>query len=37
MSLEHITEAVHVASAVRGGASLIHAVQSHNAAEKMSL
>ena len=37
MNLEHITEAVHVASAVRGGASLIHAVQSRNAVEKMSL
>ncbi len=37
MSLDHITEAVHVASAVRGGASLIHAVQAHNAVEKMSL
>ncbi len=37
MSLEHITEAVHVASAVRGGASLIHGIQAHNAAEKLSL
>ena len=37
MSLEHITEAVHVASAVRGGASLIHGIQSHNAADKISL
>lgn len=37
MSLEHITEAVHVASAVRGGASLIHCIQSHNAVDKMSL
>ncbi|HET6513587.1 MAG TPA: arsenosugar biosynthesis-associated peroxidase-like protein, partial [Thermodesulfovibrionales bacterium] len=37
MSLEHITEAVHVASAVRGGASLIHAIQAHNSVEKMSL
>lgn len=37
MSLEHITEAVHVASAVRGGASLIHGIQAHNAADKMSL
>lgn len=36
MGLEQITEAVHVASAVRGGASLIHAVQSQNAAEKLS-
>jgi len=37
MSLDHITEAVHVAAAVRGGASLIHTVQAHNAVEKMSL
>jgi len=37
MSLEHMTEAVHVASAIRGGASLIHAVQAHNVVEKMSL
>jgi len=37
MSLEHITEAVHVAAAVRGGASLIHGIQAHNAAEKISL
>ena len=37
MSLEHITEAVHVASAVRGGASLIHAIQAHNSVEKISL
>lgn len=37
MSLEHITEAVHVASALRGGASLIHGIQAHNAVDKMSL
>lgn len=37
MSLEHITEALHVASAVRGGASLIHGIQAHNAADKLSL
>jgi 4-carboxymuconolactone decarboxylase len=37
MSLEHITEAVHVASAVRGGAALIHGIQAHNAADKLSL
>lgn len=37
MSLEHITEAVHVASAVRGGASLIHTLQAHNAIDKMSI
>jgi 4-carboxymuconolactone decarboxylase len=37
MSLEHMTEAVHVASAVRGGASLIHGIQAHNTADKMSM
>ena len=37
MSLEHITEAVHVASAIRGGASLIHTIQAHNTVEKLSL
>jgi hypothetical protein len=37
MSLEHITEAVHVASAIKGGATLIHGLQAHNAAEKISL
>jgi alkylhydroperoxidase/carboxymuconolactone decarboxylase family protein len=37
MSLEHITEAVHVAAAIRGGASLVHAIQARNAADKLSL
>jgi alkylhydroperoxidase/carboxymuconolactone decarboxylase family protein len=37
LSLEHITEAVHVAAAIRGGASLVHAIQAHNAADKLSL
>jgi 4-carboxymuconolactone decarboxylase len=37
MDLEHITEAIHVASAVRGGASLIHGIQAHNAADKISM
>ena len=37
MSLEHITEAVHVASAIRGGASLIHTIQAHNAVDRTSL
>jgi 4-carboxymuconolactone decarboxylase len=37
MSLEHITEAVHVAAAIRGGASLVHTIQAHNAADKLSL
>jgi 4-carboxymuconolactone decarboxylase len=37
MSLEHVTEAVHVASALRGGASLIHAIQAHNTVDKLSM
>ena len=37
MSLEHITEAVHVASTIRGGASLIHGIQAHNVVDKMSI
>jgi len=37
MNLEHIAEAVHAASAIRGGASLIHAIQAQNAADKISL
>lgn len=37
MSLEHITEAVHVASAIRGGASLIHGIQAHNTVDKLSM
>ena len=37
MNLEHITEAVHVASAIKGGACLIHGIQAHNATEKISM
>lgn len=37
MDMEHITEAVHVTSAVRGGASLIHAIQAQNTIDKMSM
>lgn len=37
MTLEHITEAVHVASAIKGGATLIHGIQAHNTADKISL
>lgn len=36
MSLDHVTEAVHVASAIRGGASLIHGIQAHNAADRLT-
>jgi alkylhydroperoxidase/carboxymuconolactone decarboxylase family protein len=34
---EQMTEAVHVASAIRGGASLVHAVQMRNRAKKLSM
>jgi alkylhydroperoxidase/carboxymuconolactone decarboxylase family protein len=36
-NLDQMTEAVHVASAIRGGASLVHGLQMRNAAEKVSL
>lgn len=36
-NLEEMTEAVHVVTAIRGGASLVHAVQMRKIAEKMSL
>lgn len=35
--LNEMTEAVHVAVAIRGGASLVHGVQMRNVAEKISL
>lgn len=34
---KQMTEAVHVAAAIRGGASLIHGVQMKNAAEKIGM
>jgi len=36
-NLAEMTEALHVATAIRGGASLVHGVQMRNIAEKMSL
>ena len=33
---EQMTEAVHVAAAIRGGASLVHGVQMRNVADKLS-
>ncbi len=35
--MEQMTEAVHVASAIRGGASLVHGVQMKKIAEKIGL
>ena len=36
-NLDQMTEAVHVASAIRGGASLVHGTQMRRAAEKVSM
>ena len=36
-NLTEMTEAVHVATAIRGGASLVHGVQMRNVAGKLSL
>ena len=36
-NLAEMTEAIHVAVAIRGGASLVHGVQTRNVGEKVSL
>lgn len=36
-NIEEMTEAVHVACAIRGGASLVHGVQMRNVAKKISM
>lgn len=36
-NIQQMTEAIHVAVAIRGGASLVHGVQMRNAADKISL
>jgi 4-carboxymuconolactone decarboxylase len=36
-NVEEMTEAVHVACAIRGGASLVHGVQMRNVANKLSM
>lgn len=36
-NVEEMTEAVHVACAIRGGASLVHGVQMRNIAQKLSM
>jgi alkylhydroperoxidase/carboxymuconolactone decarboxylase family protein len=36
-NVEEMTEAIHVACAIRGGASLIHGVQMRNVAQKLSM
>lgn len=35
--VEQLTEAVHVAAAVRGGASLVHGIQMRNRADKLGM
>ena len=35
--LEQMTEAIHVASAIRGGASLVHGVQMKNVNSKLTM
>ncbi|MCI0622144.1 MAG: arsenosugar biosynthesis-associated peroxidase-like protein [Acidobacteria bacterium] len=36
-NIEEMTEAIHVACAIRGGASLAHGVQMRNVAQKLSM
>ena len=36
-NVAEMTEAIHVATAIRGGASLVHGVQMRNVAEKLSM
>ncbi|MDT5295573.1 MAG: hypothetical protein QOJ76_2453 [Acidobacteriota bacterium] len=36
-NMEQMTEAIHMASALRGGASLIHGLQAHNSVNKVSM
>ena len=36
-NIEEMTEAVHVACAIRGGSSLVHGVQMRNVAKKISM
>lgn len=36
-NLEQMTEAIHMASAIRGGAALIHGVQAHSSVERVSM
>ena len=36
-NLEQMTEAIHVANAIRGGASLVHGVQMKTVVEKVSM
>lgn len=37
MDMVHVTEVAHVASSLRGGAALIHAIQAQNSADKLTM
>lgn len=36
-NMEQMAEAIHMAAALRGGATLIHGIQAHNAVTKVSM
>ncbi len=36
-NMDEMTEAIHVAAAMRAGASLVHGVQAHNSVEKVMM
>ena len=36
-NMEEMTEAIHVAAAIRGGATLIHGIQVHNVVDKITI
>jgi alkylhydroperoxidase/carboxymuconolactone decarboxylase family protein len=36
-NMEQMTEAIHMASALRGGATLIHGIQAHNSVDKVNV
>ena len=36
-NMEEMTEAIHVAAVIRGGATLIHGIQVHNVVEKITI
>ncbi len=36
-NMDQMTEAIHMASAIRGGAALIHGVQARNSVDKVSM
>ncbi len=36
-NMEQMTEAIHMAAAIRGGAALIHGVQAHKSVNKVSM